>query len=223
MLAQLEDRQSHGYEIAQQIAARSGGRRHLSRRVALSRALPSRTARPDLRPLGRKSRAAAAPLLPAHRRRAQGARRAAQELEHVHAGRAAGGGGVTMRDFKAFVREQVSPLCAAAGTRAKIVEEWAAQLEDVYDALRRRRPRRRRGVERVAASSAGVDTPSADELLDAEPVITGWRITQRAAGRRTGSAGSCRGIRESADLGTRRRSARRRSGCSSRTAASAPR
>lgn len=41
-----------------------------------------------------------------------------------------------MRDFAAFVRAHVSPLALAPEREAKIVEEWAAQLEELYDALR---------------------------------------------------------------------------------------
>jgi putative ABC transport system permease protein len=40
-----------------------------------------------------------------------------------------------MRDFKAFVREQVSPLALPPGRERKIVEEWAAQIEEAYDVL----------------------------------------------------------------------------------------
>ena len=40
-----------------------------------------------------------------------------------------------MRDFKGLVREQVSSLALPPERERKIVEEWAAQLEDVYDAL----------------------------------------------------------------------------------------
>src|SRR5919106_503350 len=39
-----------------------------------------------------------------------------------------------MRDFKAFVREQVSPLALPPGRERKIVEEWAAQIEEAYEA-----------------------------------------------------------------------------------------
>jgi putative ABC transport system permease protein len=41
-----------------------------------------------------------------------------------------------MRDFRAFVRAQVAPLALDPRREQKIVEEWAAQLEDIYDALR---------------------------------------------------------------------------------------
>lgn len=41
-----------------------------------------------------------------------------------------------MRDFTAFVRAQVAPLAFPPDREQKIVEEWAAQLEDVYDAFR---------------------------------------------------------------------------------------
>ena len=41
-----------------------------------------------------------------------------------------------MRDFQAFVRDRVARLHLPPDHERKIVEEWAAQLEDVYDALR---------------------------------------------------------------------------------------
>ena len=41
-----------------------------------------------------------------------------------------------MRDFKAFVQRHVARLALPAERERKIVEEWAAQLEDAYDALR---------------------------------------------------------------------------------------
>ena len=40
-----------------------------------------------------------------------------------------------MRNFRALVRAHVAPLTLAPREQ-KIVEEWAAQLEDIYDALR---------------------------------------------------------------------------------------
>jgi putative ABC transport system permease protein len=75
-----------------------------------------------------------------------------------------------MRDFKAFVRKQVSPLALPPSREHKIVEEWAAQIEEVYDAL-------------VAGGLSDEDAWSelqrqipdwnalSRELLDSEPVI----------------------------------------------------
>jgi predicted permease len=40
-----------------------------------------------------------------------------------------------MRDFKAYVREHVAPLGLAEEREQKIVDEWAAALEEIYDAL----------------------------------------------------------------------------------------
>ena len=40
-----------------------------------------------------------------------------------------------MRDFKAFVQEQLEPLALPAERERKIVEEWGAQLEEAYEAL----------------------------------------------------------------------------------------
>jgi predicted permease len=41
-----------------------------------------------------------------------------------------------MRDLRAFVERHVAPLALPPDRERKIVEEWAAQLEDVYDGLR---------------------------------------------------------------------------------------
>jgi predicted permease len=41
-----------------------------------------------------------------------------------------------MRDFKAFVQQQVAFLPLSPERERKVVEEWAAQLEDAYEALR---------------------------------------------------------------------------------------
>jgi predicted permease len=41
-----------------------------------------------------------------------------------------------MRDFRAFVRAHVAPLSLSPRREQKIVEEWAAELEDIYDGLR---------------------------------------------------------------------------------------
>jgi putative ABC transport system permease protein len=41
-----------------------------------------------------------------------------------------------MRDFHSFVRSHVAPLALPANREQKIVEEWAATLEEIYDALR---------------------------------------------------------------------------------------
>ena len=41
-----------------------------------------------------------------------------------------------MRNFRALVQAHVAPLTLAPLREQKIVEEWAAQLEEIYDALR---------------------------------------------------------------------------------------
>ena len=75
-----------------------------------------------------------------------------------------------MRDFRDFVRNQVAPLALSADREEKIVDEWAAQLEEIYDALRadgraddEAWGELRRQVPDWKALS--------DELLDAEPVL----------------------------------------------------
>ncbi len=76
-----------------------------------------------------------------------------------------------MRDFEALIRDQVAPLALPPDHERKIVEEWAAQIEDVYDALRR---------EGLSDADAWSElqrhlpdwTAVRNELLDAEPAIT---------------------------------------------------
>jgi predicted permease len=41
-----------------------------------------------------------------------------------------------MRDFKALVATHIAPLALSDARARKIIDEWAAQLEDVYDGLR---------------------------------------------------------------------------------------
>src|SRR5918994_986272 len=79
ILAQLEHRPSHGYEIAQQIDVRSRGT--VSFHVASLYPILYRLER---RPLGRESGPAPAPLLPAHRRGPHGPRRSTPDLARVH-------------------------------------------------------------------------------------------------------------------------------------------
>jgi predicted permease len=81
-----------------------------------------------------------------------------------------------MRDFKAFVRERVAPLALPPARERKIVEEWAAQLEELYDELRAG------GLSDEEAWAAVLDQGGdweelGRELLDAEPALT--RFTGR--------------------------------------------
>jgi predicted permease len=97
-----------------------------------------------------------------------------------------------MRDFTAFVARHVTPLELPPAHEQKIVQEWAAQLEDVYEGLRAAGLSDSEAwlqVERQVPDWRGL----ADELLDAEPAVvravsgrerTPWRTTfQRAIGR----------------------------------------
>src|SRR6185503_19371574 len=67
---------------------------HLPRRFAVSAALSPREARPHRGTLGGEGRAAAAPLLPHHRRRQADAHEPSSQLEGVHGGHQSRGGGV---------------------------------------------------------------------------------------------------------------------------------
>ena len=70
-----------------------------------------------------------------------------------------------MRDFKAFVREHVAALGLPPDREQKIVDEWAAELEDTYDGLRAG------GLSDVAAwREIQRQIPDGKEL-DLEPVL----------------------------------------------------
>ncbi len=68
VLALLEERNRHGYEIGKLIEQRSGGVLKFHGRLPLHPALPSRETGPDPGPLAGEGRRAPAPFLRAHRR-----------------------------------------------------------------------------------------------------------------------------------------------------------
>ena len=157
VLAQLEGRRRHGYEIAQRIADALRGRRLVSGGVALSGSLSTGAARPHRRPVGGEGRPAPPPLLPADRRGAPGARGTAQELERLHARRATGRGARLCVTSRRSCAHTWRALGLPPEREQKIVEEWAAQLEEIYDGTARRWPLGRRGVARDPASGTGLE------------------------------------------------------------------
>ncbi len=75
-----------------------------------------------------------------------------------------------MPDFRAFVRGRVAPLALPPAREQKIVDEWAAELEDVYDALRAEGlddEEAWHAVQRQVADAGSL----ADQLLDDAPVL----------------------------------------------------
>lgn len=102
-----------------------------------------------------------------------------------------------MRNFQTFVREQVAPLALPPDRERKVVEEWAAQLEDAYDALR---AEGRSDDEAWAELQRQVPDWSAlgAELLDAEPAVL--RLTNPRHGPRPLRA-VVRALRESLTAG----------------------
>ena len=88
----------HGYEIGKLIETRSQRRAALQHRLALSAALPPGEARLDQRAVGREGRPTPAPLLPAHARRTQGARRPAERLAELRRGDRTGSRASSMPD-----------------------------------------------------------------------------------------------------------------------------
>jgi len=125
-----------------------------------------------------------------------------------------------MRDFKALVRERVAPLALAADREQKIVDEWAAQLVEIHDALRAdglsdedawREVQRHLPDTETLAEDLLVAEPIALQLAARSPALRARRTYRALAGRARErlAAGLLRDVR----LGLR---------LSSTTAASAP-
>src|SRR5262245_55788059 len=75
-----------------------------------------------------------------------------------------------MRDLRDLIRARVAPLGLSADREQKIVEEWSAELEEIYDALHANGltdEEAWREVERLVTDCARV----ADLTLDVEPVL----------------------------------------------------
>ncbi len=105
-----------------------------------------------------------------------------------------------MRDFRWWVRQQVAPLALPPSHEQKIVDEWSAQLEEVYDALRGD------GLSDLAAwQEMRHQVPDwralSAELLDTEPVLVRLANQQGAPLRRTGARAALLGLRERAAVG----------------------
>lgn len=86
-----------------------------------------------------------------------------------------------MPDFKAFVQQHVASLALPPDRERKIVEEWAAQLEDAYDALRadgRSDDEAWNELQRDVPDWTALGV----ELLDTEPTIL--RLANRDRGSR---------------------------------------
>ena len=84
-----------------------------------------------------------------------------------------------MRDFRALVREQLAPLALAPQREHKIVEEWSAQLAEIYDGLRAdglSDDDAWRALQRQLPDWAELG----DDLLDAEPVAARLASRSRA-------------------------------------------
>ena len=99
-----------------------------------------------------------------------------------------------MPDFIRFVRQHIAPLTLSPEREQKIVDEWAAQLEDLYDALRaagRSDEAAWREVQRqvIAGQAFG------DFLLDGEPVLQRLAQVQRSPIARRSLSAAARGLR----------------------------
>lgn len=93
-----------------------------------------------------------------------------------------------MPDFKRFVRGEIARLDLPPEREQKIVEEWAAQLEEIYDALRAD------GLsEDEAWRELRHQLPDAHavggELLDAEPAIVRLALSAQRDGAESGTGG----------------------------------
>ena len=85
-----------------------------------------------------------------------------------------------MPDFRALVRDQVAPLGLAPGREQKIVDEWSAQLAEIYDGLRAE-GRSDEDAWRELQHQLPEWNALADDLLDPEPAPV--RIASAAASR----------------------------------------
>jgi predicted permease len=85
-----------------------------------------------------------------------------------------------MPDYREFVRRHVAPLALPPDREQKIVDEWAAQLEEIYDALRA-------GGRSDAEAWSEVQRQVADwpalsgELLDDEPALVRLALASSGA------------------------------------------
>ena len=108
-----------------------------------------------------------------------------------------------MRNLRDFVHNQVAPLALPADREQKIVDEWANQLEEIYDALRAD------GLSDEEAWSelqrqVGDGNALSDQLLDGEPVLLRLaNVPGRPLARRTLRAAVKR-LREKLTAGTLR-------------------
>jgi hypothetical protein len=116
-----------------------------------------------------------------------------------------------MRDFNTFVRSQITALALPPHREQKIVEEWGAQLEEIYDALRADG-----ASDEVAWNELLRQVPDwqalSDQLLDSEPALLRFgasrtarngnepRRSTRLRWRQMLTAGFVRDVRTSARL-----------------------
>ena len=108
-----------------------------------------------------------------------------------------------MRDFKAFVRPHIERLALPVDRERKIIDEWAAQLEDVYEAL---------CAEGLSDDEAWRElqrqvpdwTTLGGELLDAEPVLSRMTHVEHGPLARRLPGGAIEGIRRAVTTGLAR-------------------
>src|SRR5918999_2470691 len=105
-----------------------------------------------------------------------------------------------MPDFKTFVQQHVARLALPASRERKVVEEWAAQLEDLYEGLRAD------GLsEEEAWRELERQVPDWDalggELLDAEPVLLRVANTERWPRASRAGRAVVTGVREKLTVG----------------------
>ena len=105
-----------------------------------------------------------------------------------------------MRDFKAFVREHLSPLALPRQRELTIVEELAAQIEDAYESLIAKGLSDEEAWTQLQRQMPDWKTLG-DELLDSEPAI--FRLAQSERGRFAGAPARTlvSGFREFLSLG----------------------
>ena len=108
-----------------------------------------------------------------------------------------------MRDFRVVVRQHVAPLALSPQREQKIVDEWAAQLEEIYDGLR---ADGRTDEEAWAELQRQISDWNAltDQLLDEEPALLRMATAPRTSSVRATWGAAIKALRENLTAGTLR-------------------
>ena len=108
-----------------------------------------------------------------------------------------------MRDFKDLVRRHVTPLALPVDREQKIVDEWSAQLEDLYEALRDGGlpdDEAWRELQRQVENGQALG----EHLLDGEPLLLRLAHARQSPRAKRSWPEAVRGVREALTAGVYR-------------------